>query len=665
MSDIIQQIGTQSKIDIVSLAKSLSQADFEGRISLNNDAIKEKELSISSLSMLKAQVSEVRNSVRALGDASESVGWVLNSSHNNIIAKSNDNRINQEISSKIELTQKALRQISHSSSAVANGDYVGSGSFTIDFGQWDNGTFAQGDSKGSLTGELEGNDITLDSVASAINALGSDIVATVVYSGNESRLSLKGANGEVNGFRINVEDGEEAGNISLSNVLSVSSDNTSQMAQDSLVVLDGIEVRSDSHTLENVVAGISIDISAAEDGDVSYITTEKDTSGMQSVLKNLVKSYNELMTVINDMTYRGDENSSVEYSGALASEGIVSALRRDMRVLTTTELKGTGGNNSVTLSEIGIQTERNGSLSFDNDVFDNFIKDRYDEAASVFQTGTYSPNVSLSIISARNVPPGEYDIDVLEQASKGYMQTAYAPEWPWSSGSENIEFQMNVDGVQSAVMQIPENITYDSAADFIDMLQTVISQDSVFSNRGISVDVRELEDGKISVTSNNYGSISRVEFMNVNEDLDSYFGLSGDTDIISENGSDIIAEINGTSVTGRGRRLSGATGTDSYGLSVRFKEEVSQATVYSTKGIVSRIDDLLSGFLDNTLLNDRATSLQYDLSSLKERRDDLASSMEIQRKRYLADFTRMESAIAELKSTEELIKQQVDAWSNN
>jgi flagellar hook-associated protein 2 len=79
-----------------------------------------------------------------------------------------------------------------------------------------------------------------------------------------------------------------------------------ETASDALVTIDGIEVIRDSNQIDDLIAGVTLNLKSASDKPVT-LTVEPDRQAVKDALISFVGYYNQLLTEINILTSRSEE----------------------------------------------------------------------------------------------------------------------------------------------------------------------------------------------------------------------------------------------------------------------------------------------------------------------------------------------------------------------
>lgn len=266
---------------------------------------------------------------------------------------------------KLQVNQLARGQ-SVQSPALASDSLVGAGTLTIDMGTWASGTFTSDGNRSTLTISVEPTD-TLTDVARKINDASGAVSASVINDGTGSRLVLRSrATGQNEGFRVQVSDAD--GNLIDGTGLSrlgydpqnvpVSSPPTGmvlgQDAQDTVVTIDGIPVRSAGTTLTDAIPGVTLNVSAEMTGTAN-VQIGQGTETVRKAINAFVEAYNGLESLLSD-ALRYDPASRA--AGPLQGDTTVVTLQASLRRMLSAR-----GPDGRTLSDLGLQLGRDGKLS--------------------------------------------------------------------------------------------------------------------------------------------------------------------------------------------------------------------------------------------------------------------------------------------------------------
>lgn len=172
------------------------------------------------------------------------------------------------------------------------------------------------------------------------------------------------------------ETGEEEGELAISGGAQVSAwatDHTLSQATNAEFTLSGIDgtIERASNSIADVIGGVNLNLSATGTTTISVST---DSASTASRVRDFVDAYNEMVAFIeeNDLVSQESDGGEIEnIFGALAGtsidENLVSSLRSALAGA------GTSGRTVNILADLGITTQRDGTLAFDEDTFDEAI----------------------------------------------------------------------------------------------------------------------------------------------------------------------------------------------------------------------------------------------------------------------------------------------------
>jgi flagellar hook-associated protein 2 len=252
-------------------------------------------------------------------------------------------------------------------------------------------------------------DATLDGVAAKLNAAGLGLTATVVNDGNGARLTVKGQTGAANAFTITGTDADpSAAGLSLS-TLSVGNGATGTTigttAGDAELVLDGATFHRATNTVADLVSGVTLTLAGQ---GTTTLGAQAPTAAISQAVTDFVDSYNEVQgTLATELDPK---------TGDLKSDAVTQSLSRALAAITTTSLtSSTDPSQPRTLADLGVSTNRDGTLSVDTTKLADMLA-KYPAAAEAMfaNTGSGAANdgvsAALSAIAAQATDP-TYGLD--------------------------------------------------------------------------------------------------------------------------------------------------------------------------------------------------------------------------------------------------------------
>ena len=264
---------------------------------------------------------------------------------------------------------------------------------------------------GNFDVTIDATNDNLDGLAKAINDKNAGVTASVVTDTSGARLVVKGQSGAANAFSLSVPAGTTSG---LERFASGAMTDA-QDAQDAIVRLDGVEVTRATNSFSDLIPGVQIDLKSAKPGTIVSVGLSRPTAAITQGVQDFVSAYNELMGVIGDATKTSTTSSSSTTTtdattGALRGDFGVAALQRQLAKLPTTILSSTGSG-VHTLAEIGVATNRDGTLSLDASRLQSALATDPDGVEALFNPTQYTSSPYLTVTSViGRVAAGTYNV---------------------------------------------------------------------------------------------------------------------------------------------------------------------------------------------------------------------------------------------------------------
>lgn len=271
--------------------------------------------------------------------------------------------------------------------------------------------------QGTLTLTLSGVDTnividstsnTVQSLINKINAI-TGIQASVVDTTGAGGLSMvvKSETGTANAFSLSSSDGLSA--FSTSGMSSSSSPiNLSVAATDAVFKVDGLEVTRSSNSVTDLFSGYTLDINSISSSEFTIKSTVSSTNARDR-MQEFVNGLNEVKNYLIKETKRGLDG---EDDGTLVGDTAASQILRNLSSITTQEIVGYSAN-SYYLANLGVETERDGSISLNKDKFDAAIAADTDLVNIIFSSQYTSTSDILKLSGSESAPPkpGSYNFD--------------------------------------------------------------------------------------------------------------------------------------------------------------------------------------------------------------------------------------------------------------
>ena len=392
---IANSLGIGSGIDTASLIDQLASASRTPK----DTALKGKEdlntAQISAISQASAAISGFSTALTQLISGGTLFTQPTVSDSNAVTATANPGARIGALSTQLEIRQLAQAQSLVSENLTDVTSPIGKGVLTI---TTKNGAFPVtiDDSNNNMIG-----------LARAINLAGSGVTASIVEDTDGARLVLKSATGAQQAFTVAAGVGAEAGLSRFNYDPLISGGMTrAQQAQDALLRLDGVDVSRSSNTVTDLIDGVTLQLKTAKPGTTIALGSSRPTAALKQAVTDFVDTYNALRTTLDELTKAATGTTS---AGPLRSDTGIRTLRNELGRITGTRL-ASGGSIS-TIAEVGVATQRDGTLVVNSARLDAILASDPDSVEALFNPGQTSDNPLVKITSAYGrVKPGTYAV---------------------------------------------------------------------------------------------------------------------------------------------------------------------------------------------------------------------------------------------------------------
>lgn len=219
-------------------------------------------------------------------------------------------------------------------------------------------------SSGRMTAEVKDGKLVLNSL-----------------DGNDIRISYNGAN-DAEKKEAESALGIASGNYSSSKNFLEKMDLTNiQNAQNAKFTYNGIEVERDKNSFDDVVSGLSLELTAVTEANKDVIVRiTRDDSGIAEEMEKFVENYNAMYNKITElMKYDEDTKVAGVFNG---NSDIRQIVRQFNSIISSNDVNG---NNLV---KYGIYFNDDGTLKMDKEKFNSAFKEDPDAAVSFFRSTT-------------------------------------------------------------------------------------------------------------------------------------------------------------------------------------------------------------------------------------------------------------------------------------
>ncbi len=419
-SEIISSVNKQSGsgIDLKSLVTGLVNAETSVAQSQITKKVENTNLSISSFGNLSSRMNTLNTE---LANLEETNARTTTSSNSGVVLTVTDEANAVDVNSSIVVSTLARGQavsfdltnngfsnaFSNSSSRTA--------SSSIDQGTM---VFTLGSTATTIT--INSTNNTLQGLVDEVNKI-TGVQATLIDTDGSGSLSLsiRSDTGANNSFSIS----SGSGDLSAFNTGDYSNAWVTRQttAADASFTVDGVTVTRSSNTITDLFAGHTINLTAADSSTAIEVTSSLATTDARARMQSFIDSINTVKKFLKTETQRGLNGAE---PGSLAGDVTAAAILRELSGLTTTPITGYGSTDYY-LANLGVRTERDGTLSLDTSAFDKAVLADPTVADIVFSSKYSATDANLSVSGLTNYPPepGSYSFSYTSGESTGTLDS--------------------------------------------------------------------------------------------------------------------------------------------------------------------------------------------------------------------------------------------------
>ena len=541
-----------SGLNITQIVDSLVDAEKIPQKDIIENKINQNTTSISAIGEVKNALSYLYTSIKTLLG---STSLIPVSNNTSLTISITDPSIAKSLDSSVTVSTLAAGQTLAFSGFSSTTAVVGAGTLNLERGDWSSGSFVASSTVSSKTLTVSSTD-TLSSLRDNINALNYDITASIVGSGDGTfNLVIKSPTGAENALRITATESPSGSGLSSIDNSSTNGAKQKIAGTDASLNVDGISLTRTTNNITDLFEGYQVNLISTV-SSAAKLTSSVDTATIKENLQSFVDSVNTARKILNNKTFRG---SSTEQAGELASDPVINAVKKKIERLTSDALTGFGPN-SVHLSNLGVRTEKDNTLSLNQVILEKELQNNPSSLDAIFNSMYSSSSTLLSVSGGVNKPPkaGAYSFLMtayVAGAVTGLVDTDTTPEVT----SSNNTIQVTVDGVSTGSITIPSS-HYSSQGALATAIQTAINADSNLIAVGKSVLV-SYDNGSYTIKSASKGSTSSIVLNSIGTNLDSFLKMNGSVDT-----DNIATAQSGTANTALTLNGSSVNATSSNGL---------------------------------------------------------------------------------------------------
>ena len=414
--------------------------------------------------------------------------------------------------------------------------------------------------------------------------------------------------------------------------------------QDAEITLDGITFTRSTNQISDVIAGITLDLIGAHENATITLNVVRDYEGVKDKIKELVDSYNKVVSYIAAQNEAPGEGNATK---PLYADTSLYTVKSTLRSII---LSGVTGLDSGLdhLSLIGINIDKTGQLSINNAKLDGYLQSNFEDVVNLFSAQGTSMNSSLTYItSGINMAEGDYEVEITQTATKA------------SAVGSGFSGALSEDATLTLISASGKEVTITLSAGW--NIASIVNAINSGNTLGI---VAENDGGQLRISSNTYGSSGEFTLSVTGGNLGlvdgTYTGLDVAGRIREQGSSDWM------SMTGRGQILIGDDDQAVEGLRLRYTgSETGMVDFSFIKGVGDRLDKALhymSDGIDGYVAN-KQKSLQNQINNIDKKIDRMEMRLTQYQETLIAKYTAMERLLSQLQSQQSWLMNQISFMS--
>ena len=395
-----------SGLNISQIVDSLVQAEVQPKRTLITKSQSATELKISELAELKAKASTFQSQLDTLSFAKS---FKIENGNTAAIEVTNTSVLHKadSFSSNIDVKQLSRKQTLLFEGYNATAEQIGDINLSISFGKvaedlvsaTDDNVFVANDAFAAQ--QLSLTDATLEELSDALNALegvSSEILkltetdfALAVYSDFGADSALK--------ITSNIEGLSASSVTEYQSVQKVS-------AQNAIVELNGIEIERSANIIDDVIDGKTLTLKAISEQSIS-ISGDFDAEIAKNLMLDFVGTLNDFKRHLGNLTQRNIDGLS---QSPFTSDAAVKGMYTQLNNLLREPLAGFG-TSDIYLAQMGVMTNRDGSISLNEDKFENFFETNKSNFFALSENYFHDPanSIQIEILDTEDQIPGSFD----------------------------------------------------------------------------------------------------------------------------------------------------------------------------------------------------------------------------------------------------------------
>jgi flagellar hook-associated protein 2 len=251
---------------------------------------------------------------------------------------------------------------------------------------------------------------SLADVVAAIRASGAPVSAAILFDGQNSYLSVTKRD---TGYAVGGDPSKalvvvETSTGSLGHALGIAplpdpSDPTGKtplLPTNAAFTIDGLPNTRSSNVIGDALPGTTLTLKS-KGGTAEDLTLDNDVAGTKAKLQTYVDAYNAVIQIVQQQL---SPAANTDRTASLAGSSTLRFLQQQLQALGSQQVSGLGPIRS--LADLGVKTNRDGSLSIDDSVLGSALATSPDAVNALFATASTGLAATVGAVTDQYVQPG-------------------------------------------------------------------------------------------------------------------------------------------------------------------------------------------------------------------------------------------------------------------
>jgi len=398
-------------VDDVVTAKVQPYLD---RIDSINSTISTNETKVSAYEDMQKLLTNLENAADALRDPLDSSTDVFNmrsatlTSSDASVTASNVMSVSVDAGTTTGTHTVTVTQLAQSERIASNS--ISSRTDALGY----SGTFTIGESgKSSATIDVT-SDMSLNDIVTAINKNTSTTGVTaslVAVTSSTYKLVLTGADTNQT-IDMSTSSGTVLSDLGITGSDGSTAANVLQEAQPAILTVDGVSgIERDTNEIDDVIDGVTMDLTAASPDTTITMTIGNDTSSVSNAIETFVESYNAWRQFVA-------QNQATNSDGTASSSATLFGDSTLRSIATQIDSSLTSIIGSTSLGAIGISVNSDNELEIDSDTLNTALSSNFDAVQKLFSYTASTSSTDLKLVAhGSSTYSGSFTINVTTDSS--------------------------------------------------------------------------------------------------------------------------------------------------------------------------------------------------------------------------------------------------------